>query len=188
MAFDVFKRDLPGYGLKAAARYFGLQADDRTYVKGEDISQVWHSDPERLIQYARHDVVETERLARLLSGSAFYLTRMVPMPYGQVARTGPAAKIEALMVRAYLRQKHALPTGGGSGAGQHMRGGYVDIFATGVVGPIVYADVESLYPSIMLNYDVTSRNGRPRPIPGAAAAPHRSAPGRQAAHAGGYPA
>ena len=154
MAFDVFKRDLPGYGLKAAARYFGLQADDRTYVKGEDISQVWHSDPERLIQYARHDVVETERLARLLSGSAFYLTRMVPMPYGQVARTGPAAKIEALMVRAYLRQKHSLPAGAAAAAGRHMRGGYVDIFATGVVGPIVYADVESLYPSIMLNYDV----------------------------------
>lgn len=153
MAFDVLKRDLPGYGLKAAARYFGLQADDRVYVKGEDISQVWHSEPERLVEYARHDVVETERLARLLSGSAFYLTRMVPMPYGQVARTGPAAKIEALMVRAYLRQKHALPAGSG-GVGGHMRGGYVNIFATGVVGPIVYADVESLYPSIMLNYDV----------------------------------
>ena len=153
MAFDVFKRDLPGYGLKAAARYFGLQADDRTYVKGEDISQVWRDEPERLIDYARHDVLETERLARLLSGSAFYLTRIVPMPYGQVARTGPAAKIEALMVRGYLRQKHALPAGGG-GASRHMRGGYVNIFATGVVGPVVYADVESLYPSIMLNYDV----------------------------------
>ncbi len=152
MAFDVSKRDLPGYGLKAAARYFGLQADDRTYVKGEEISQTWHSEPERLIDYARHDVAETERLARLLSGSAFYLTRMVPMPYGQVARTGPAAKIEALMVRAYLRHKHALPTGGA--AGNPMRGGYVNIFATGVVGPIIYADVESLYPSIMLNYDV----------------------------------
>ena len=152
MAFDVFKRDLPGYGLKAAARYFGLQADDRTYVKGEEISQVWHHEPERLIEYARHDALETERLARLLSGSAFYLTRMVPMPYGQVARTGPAAKIEALMVRAYLRQKYALPSGGGTG--RDMRGGYVNIFATGVVGPIIYADVESLYPSIMLNYDV----------------------------------
>ena len=153
LAFDVFKRDLPGYGLKVAARYFGLQADDRTYVKGEEISQVWRDEPERLIDYACHDVVETERLARLLSGSAFYLTRIVPMPYGQVARTGPAAKIEALMVRGYLRQKHALPTGGG-GTGSHMRGGYVNIFATGVVGPVVYADVESLYPSIMLNYDV----------------------------------
>ena len=154
MAFDVFKRDLPGYGLKTAARYFGLQAEDRTYVPGEEISQVWRDDPERLIEYARQDVLETERLARLLSGSAFYLTRIVPMPYGQVARTGPAAKIEALMVRGYLRQKRALPTGGGD-IGSHMRGGYVDIYATGVVGPVVYADVESLYPSIMLNYDVS---------------------------------
>lgn len=153
LAFDVFKRDLPGYGLKAAARYFGLQEDDRTYVKGEEIPRVWQDDPERLIDYARHDVMETERLARLLSGSAFYLTRIVPMPYGQVARTGPAAKIEALMVRAYLRRKHALPSGFGGG-GSHMRGGYVNIFATGVVGPVVYADVESLYPSIMLNYNV----------------------------------
>jgi DNA polymerase elongation subunit (family B) len=33
-------------------------------------------------------------------------------------------------------------------------GGYTDIFLSGVMGPIVYADVESLYPSIMLNYDV----------------------------------
>ena len=35
-----------------------------------------------------------------------------------------------------------------------MSGGYTDIFVTGVVGPVVYADVESLYPSIMLHYDV----------------------------------
>jgi DNA polymerase elongation subunit (family B) len=33
-------------------------------------------------------------------------------------------------------------------------GGYTDIFMTGVFGPVVYADVESLYPSIMLNYDI----------------------------------
>jgi DNA polymerase elongation subunit (family B) len=35
-----------------------------------------------------------------------------------------------------------------------MRGGYTDIFVSGVLGPVIYADVESLYPSIMLNYDV----------------------------------
>jgi DNA polymerase elongation subunit (family B) len=33
-------------------------------------------------------------------------------------------------------------------------GGYTDIFLSGVMGPVVYADVESLYPSIMLNYGV----------------------------------
>ena len=154
MSFDVFKRDLPDYTLKTAARYFGLAAPNRTYVEGKDIAQVWQTQPERLIDYAHDDVVETERLARHLSGSTFYLTHMLPMPYARVARTGPAAKIEALFVREYLRQRYALPR---QQHGGQMRGGYTDVFITGVVGPIVYADVESLYPFIMLNYNIRPR-------------------------------
>lgn len=152
MSFDIFKRDLPGYGLKAVAQYFGFAAEQRTYIEGHEIAQVWRTDPERLLAYALDDVIETERLARHLSGSAFYLTQMLPMTYGKVARTGPAAKIEALLVREYLRQRQALPER--QRGGKQMRGGYTDIFVTGVLGPVVYADAESLYPSIMLNYDV----------------------------------
>lgn len=155
MAYDVFKRDLPGYGLKAAARYFGFAPEGRTYVPGPEIPHVWDTDPERLLAYALDDVLETERLARHLSGSTFYLTQMVPMPYDQCARTGPAAKIEALFVREYLRQRHALPK---SETGSQVVGGYTDVFVTGVVGPVVYADVESLYPSIMLSYDVRPKS------------------------------
>ncbi len=151
MSFDVFKRDLPGYGLKEAARYFGFADEDRTYVDGGSISRLWREDPERLISYALDDAVETERLARHLSGSTFYLTQLLPMNYGRVARTGPAAKIESLFVREYLRQRHSIPK---SEWGSQMMGGYTDIFLTGVLGPVVYADVESLYPSIMLNYGV----------------------------------
>ncbi len=151
MSYDVFKRDLPGYGLKVVAKYFGFAPSDRTYIEGDLIAETWKSDPELLIRYAADDVIETERIARHLSGSTYYLTRMVPMPYGQVARTGPAAKIEALFVREYLRQKHAIPK---SEWGSQTLGGYTDVFLTGIAGPIVYADVESLYPSIMLNYDI----------------------------------
>lgn len=154
MTYDVGKRDMPGYGLKAAARYFGFAKDDRIYVDGNEIPRLWREDPARLLAYAADDVYETERLARHLSGSTFYTTQMVPMPYGQVARTGPAAKIESLFVREYLRERHSLPK---SEWGSQMVGGYTDVFVTGVVGPIVYADVESLYPSIMLNYDVRPR-------------------------------
>ena len=151
MAFDVFKRDLPNYTLKGVAKYFGFAPEGRTYVPGDEIWRVWRDDPARLLDYALDDVVETERLAARLSGSTFYLTQMVPMPYGTAARTGPAAKIEALFVRAYLRSRHALPR---ADYGSQTVGGYTDVFVTGVVGPIVYADVESLYPSIMLHYDV----------------------------------
>lgn len=151
MSYDVFKRDLPGYGLKAAARYFGFAPEDRTYIEGDAIARTWREDPDLVLSYALDDVIETERLARHLSGSTFYLSQMLPMPYGQVARTGPAAKIEALFVREYLRQKHAIPK---SEWGSQTLGGYTDVFFTGVAGPVVYADVESLYPSIMLNYDI----------------------------------
>ena len=155
MSYDVFKRDLPGYGLKAAAKYFGFAPEDRTYIEGDEIAKTWLSNPDLIIKYAADDVIETERLARHLSGSTFYLTRMIPMAYGQVARTGPAAKIESLFVREYLRQKHSLSK---SQWGSQTLGGYTDVFFTGVAGPIVYADVESLYPSIMLNYDVKPGN------------------------------
>ncbi|WP_420456956.1 DNA polymerase domain-containing protein [Rubrivirga sp.] len=154
MAFDVVRRDLPNYTLKGAAKYFGFAPEGRTYVPGDEIAEVWDTDPHRLMEYAIDDATETERLARHLSGSTFYLTQMVPMPYGQAARTGPAAKIESLFVRGYLHARHALPR---ADVGSQVVGGYTDVFVTGVVGPVVYADVESLYPSVMLNYGVQPR-------------------------------
>jgi DNA polymerase elongation subunit (family B) len=163
MAFDVFKRDMPNYTLKGAARYFGFAPEGRTYVPGDEIWRVWRDDPARLLDYALDDVVETEALARRLSGSTFYLTQMVPMPYGTAARTGPAAKIESLFVRSYLRERHALPR---ADYGSQTVGGYTDVFVTGVVGPVVYADVESLYPSIMLHYDVRPKDDALGVFPG----------------------
>lgn len=151
LEYDVVKRDLPGYGLKEVSRYFGFAPADRTYVDGGSITELWASDAERLIRYAEDDVIETERLARHLSESNFWLTQMLPMEYGQVARMGPAAKIESLFVREHLRRRQALPR---SEWGSQSHGGYTDIFFTGITGPVVYADVESLYPSIMLNYGI----------------------------------
>ena len=151
MAYDVFARSLPNYTLKGVAKHFGFAPEGRTYVPGDEIAEVWESDPSRIMDYALDDVVETERIARHLSGGTFYLTQMLPMPYGLVARSGPAGKIEALFVRAYLRARHSLPRA--QWGSQHV-GGYTDVFVTGVVGPVVYADVESLYPSIMLEYGV----------------------------------
>jgi DNA polymerase elongation subunit (family B) len=54
-------------------------------------------------------------------------------------------------VREYLRQKHSIPR---PQIGQQNVGGFTEVFLKGILGPIVYADVESLYPSIMLTYDI----------------------------------
>ena len=145
--YDAVKRNMESYGLKYAAQYFGLAAPGRTYVQGEKISWQWDNDPKLLIDYALDDVAETGALSAHLSGSSFYLTQMLPFQYGAVARMGAAGKIESLMVREYLREKHAIPH---PREGAQTSGGYTDVFLVGVLGPVVHADVESLYPSIML--------------------------------------
>ena len=146
-SFDISKRSLESYGLKYAAKYFGFAKKDRVYVEGAKIPWYWDNEPETLLRYAMDDVHETRLLSEHLSPSAFYLSQVVPSSYGAVARSGSAAKIETVLLREYIRQKHSIPQ---PQVGTQTSGGYTDVFYTGVLGPIIHSDVESLYPSIML--------------------------------------
>lgn len=149
MTYDVFKRELPGYGLKPVAKYFGFSAENRVMVEGDRIWWHWDNDPEPLLKYAIQDSIETERIAKELLGAPFYSTQIIPMSYEEVCRRGSGAKVESLFTREYLRQKNSLPH---PQKGKQEAGGHTRIHVSGVVGPIVHADVESLYPSIMLNF------------------------------------
>jgi DNA polymerase elongation subunit (family B) len=149
--YDTSKRILPSYGLKAVAKFFGFASPNRTYVSYDDIASLWDNNPETLLSYALDDVRETREVASLLSGSNFSMTSMVPFTYATTSRLGPAAKIEAIMVREYLRKKISLPR---PSVGQQQSGGFTEVFLKGILGPVVYADVESLYPSIMLSFGI----------------------------------
>ncbi len=150
-SYDMTKRNMESYGLKYAASYFGLSSPHRTYIPGNKISWYWDNDPHTLTAYALDDVTETRKLSERLSGTVFSLTQMLPFSYGQVARIGSAAKIESLLVREYLRARQAIPR---PSVGIQTTGGYTDIFVTGILGPVLHADVESLYPSIMISKQI----------------------------------
>jgi DNA polymerase, archaea type len=149
--YDVYKRDLPSLKLKEVAIHFNVAPADREYVEGDKISEVWLNEPERLLRYALHDVYETRGIANTLANSQFYLTQMVPFDFQGVHTAGKATIIESLFLREYLRQRAALPE---PEKGKQQHGGYTNIFRSGVFDNTIYADVESLYPSIMLQYDV----------------------------------
>ena len=146
---DVSSRDLESYGLKYAARHFGLAAPDRVYLDGEKISDIYRDDPELLKQYNLDDVRETLALSRLLSYPWFLQTRIFPYSFQNCVIRGTATRINALFLREYLRQGRAIPAGGGTA---EVAGGYNRVYVTGVVGPVVHCDVASLYPSVMLVY------------------------------------
>lgn len=153
--YDTSRRELESYGLKNAAKHFGFASKDRTYIEGSKISETWLKNPDLLVKYALDDVRETKLLAEYLSQTSFYLSQVLPFNYGQIPRTGSAVKIESLFVREYLRKKHSIPR---PETGRQTSGGYTDVFVRGVIGPVVHADVESLYPSIMLTYKIAPEN------------------------------
>ena len=146
-AYDITHRSLDSYGLKDVARHFGIAAADRTYIEGAAISDMFRGDPETVMRYAGHDVAETEALSRLLSQSLFVQAQLVPMGYQNIAVRGNATKIDALLLREYLRRGHALPR---PDAARAFAGGYTDMFMTGVIPTVHHCDVRSLYPSLML--------------------------------------
>lgn len=148
MAHDVFARDMPNHTLKGAAKHFGIASETRVYVDGQDIHRTWEEEPDRLIEYALDDTRETAGLSRKLGGAAFYLSQMVPMTLQDVHLGGTATMIENLIVRGYMARNHSIPR---PSEGRQTVGGYTRAYMSGRFKHLVYADVNSLYPAIMLN-------------------------------------
>lgn len=149
--FDVGRGDLESHGLKQVAVHYGIADPERVYLDRSVLAQTWKDDPELVRRYAVQDVRETRRLAELVLPTEFYQAQMVPESYQNVATGGSGEKINSLLIREYVRQRHSVPLPQPPIA---CPGGHTEIRETGVLRRVVKADVESLYPSIMLNYGV----------------------------------
>lgn len=146
---------LTSYGLKNAVEALGLTRADREFVPGEQIAQTWRQEPERLRRYALDDVRDVDILSRLSMPTEFYQSQIVPRSLQRVATGGPGEKINDLMIRAYLLQGHSVPM---PSQARDYPGGHTELIETGLFQPVVKCDVESLYPSIMLEERVTAQS------------------------------
>ena len=161
--YDIGTRELESFGLKDAARHFGLTAGGdpnaapRTYLEGKEIQESYLHDLEAFKSYTMEDVRETRALADLLSRSYFIMAQIFPYNYQEVVVRGQATRINALFLREYYQRRHSLPDLPKSTT---FEGGYTDIFVTGVERDVWHCDVASLYPSVMLNYDIFPANDR----------------------------
>jgi DNA polymerase elongation subunit (family B) len=148
---------LPSYGLKSIIRTLDVERADREFVEGEQIAALWNRgerSKERLARYALDDVRDVDLLSRITLPTEFYQTQILPMAFQTASTAGTGTKIDHLMIRAYLAEHHGLPK---SEEPRPYPGGYVELVETGIFGPVVKCDVESLYPSIMLERTILPR-------------------------------
>ena len=152
--FDIGRGDLESYGLKEVAQQLGIAAPHRIYLEREQIPDLWRTDPETVRCYCLQDVHETRRLADLTLPTEFYQCQMLPDTLQNLAAIGTGEKANLMFVRAYLAARYAVP------APQEAReypGGYTEVRQVGLIPRIAKADVESLYPSVMLRYGIKPR-------------------------------
>jgi DNA polymerase elongation subunit (family B) len=150
--YDVTAREFESYALKDVARHLGLADEDREVIDGLDVARVFRQDPERLRRYNLSDAREVGRLAELLAASYFIQAQIFPYSFQSVVVRGNATKINALFLREHLRRKHSVPAL--PEVDSEIVGGYTAVLRQGQLSPILHADVRSLYPSVMLSYDL----------------------------------
>jgi DNA polymerase, archaea type len=148
---------LHSYGLKQSIESLGLTRADRTHVAGPEISHVWKSDPNRLVEYAIDDLRDTDVLSRLSLPTEFYQARILPSALQDVATGGPGEKVNDLLVRAYVERRESVPS---PGLPRSYPGGYTEVRRVGTFSPVVKCDVESLYPAIMLIDNIAPSSDR----------------------------
>ncbi len=147
--YDVSARSLESYGLKEVARFFQVAPTDRTYVEPEKINWYYEHDLDKLLRYALDDVRETRAISEILCQSFFYQTQIFPYSFQNIIVRGNATKIDSLFIREYLAAGQSIPK---PPVARDFEGGYTDIFRQGVVQNVLYCDIRSLYPSIMLTF------------------------------------
>jgi len=149
--YDIGARELEGFGLKVAARYFGVAENDRVELGARGITEAHANDRETFEKYALQDVREVRSLSGVLSPAWFTQATMFPYNYQDVIIRGNATKINSLFLREYLRRGQSVPA---SPESRSYPGGYTDIFFTGVAQNVWHCDIASLYPSVMLAFGI----------------------------------
>jgi DNA polymerase I len=153
--YDVTARNLESYGLKSVAKHFNVASPERTYIEPDKLSWYYDNKPDELLKYGMDDVRETRAISEILSQSFFYQTRIFPYSFQNAIIRGNATKINSLFIREYINAKHSIPR---TSQTREYSGGYTDIFLQGVVNRVLYCDVQSLYPSIMLAFKYFPKN------------------------------
>ena len=149
--YDVGMRSLSGFERGDVAQHFGFTDNEEiSFLTGQELQRAYLDNADRFRQRALCAVCETRAVADLLSPSYFIQAQIFPYNYQDVIVRGNATRINALFLREYYRQRHAIPE---MPMVRGFEGGYTNIFLTGVKRNVWHCDVASLYPSIMLQFD-----------------------------------
>jgi DNA polymerase, archaea type len=145
-------RKYESYGLKYIIKYEGLEKENRVFYDAGTIKDNYLNPNEwaKIKQYAEDDGDDALSLFDLMVPPFFYMTQMIPKPFQVMVESASGSQLNALMVRSYLQNKHSVAKADPAIEFE----GAISFGEPGVYPNAVSFDVASLYPSVMLQYEI----------------------------------
>lgn len=153
-------RKYESYGLKQIIAYEGLEVQNRVFYDASQIRFNYRNKEEwkKIKAYAEFDADDALALYDLMVPSFFYMTQSIPKSFQEVICTASGSQLNAIMVRAYLQDVHSLPKA--SPPAEYE--GAISFGKPGIYRNVFKVDAVSLYPSIMIQYEVFDREKDPK--------------------------
>ena len=156
-SYDIFKREMDSYDLSYSATHLGVRKKERGEYRGLSPGENYTHRLSEIVDDAREDLNDLEGLSSVLIPTFFHFCQMLPYTLEDTIIRGNATKINSFLMREYLRKRTAIPF---PVEARWFPGGFTEIRKTGVIKPVISADIASLYPSLILTRKLFPRNDR----------------------------
>lgn len=152
-------RDFPSYGLKPIIKYLKLDKADRQYYDAARIKDNWGdlAEREKIKQYAVDDSDDSLKLFDIMIPAYFYLAQSIPKTMQQMINEAAGSQLDSLMIRSYLQDGYSQPRTSNKAEFE----GAISMGCPGIYEYVCKADIASLYPSVMLEYDIHDKKKDP---------------------------
>jgi DNA polymerase elongation subunit (family B) len=157
--YDTVAKKYESYGLKQIIKTEGLEKTNRVFYDASKIRDNYMIPEEwkKIKKYCEDDSDDSLALFDLMGPPFFYMTRNIPKSFQSVCYSASGAQINSIMVRAYLQDGHSIPKASMS---ENFEGA-ISFGNPGIYTNVFKADVASLYPSIMIQYEVYDKQKDP---------------------------
>lgn len=152
-------RNYPSYGLKPIIKHEGLEKEGRQHWDFSKNKEPWNnpSDWAKFKQYAIDDADDSLALFDLMIPQYFYYAQSIPKQFSEIINTATGSQVNAFMCRAYLQDSKAIPEP--SEAAKYE--GAISFGNPGLYQNVFKLDVASLYPSIIMEYNISDKKKDP---------------------------
>lgn len=153
------KRQYNSYGLKPIIAQEGWEVEGRVFYDASKI-RFNYKDPielKKIKEYAIFDADDSLTLYDKFIPPLFYQAQSIPKSFQQIGQSASGSQLNSIMIRAYLQQGHSIPK---ADPVFDFEGAISEGFA-GIYRNVMKFDVASLYPSLMLEYQISPKEKDP---------------------------